>query len=279
MARTVPFHPVLAAAILAAALPGCTRRAPGPPPPTEGPGAPGAMVRLAGGMYRAGAGRGPMFETTYETVRPFLIDATEVTVAAYAACVAAGACRPASATVEWERISDKERAAASAHCNADRADRADHPVNCVDWEQAKAYCAWAGKRLPGEDEWEWTARNGKRGTPFPWGEDEPADRACWNGPGSGAEGGKRAGTCPVGSHPSGDSESGVKDLAGNVWEWTATADRILVDGRGRGGVPVKVARGGGWSDVAPRNVSAAVRLLDLPSLRRADLGFRCARKP
>jgi formylglycine-generating enzyme required for sulfatase activity len=265
-----------AASLAALALvAGCAPRpAPGPPPPSGASGAPGGMVRLPGGTFRAGEMTGPRFDiVTYHSVRPFLLDVTEVTVAQYGGCVAAGRCRP-TATVEWDVIREPERAAYSQQCSWGRADRADHPMNCVGWKDAAAYCAWAGKRLPAEEEWEWAARNGRAATRYPWGGDPPSDRACWKG-----ESGARAGTCPAGSHPGGDSAAGVKDLAGNVWEWTSSDAVLHADGRGRGGVPVKVARGGGWSDDDPARLAASARLLDLPTLRRGDVGFRCAWDP
>lgn len=241
------------------------------------------MVHLPGGTFRAAEPTGPRNDTvTYYTVRPFLLDATEVTVAAYAECVRAGKCSPAAATVKLEGMSKADRAAWSAYCNRDRTDRPNHPVNCVDWRQAAAYCAWAGKRLPAEEELEWAARNGEGGTRYPWGNEEPGSRPCWNGDGSDVGRGNRAGTCPVGSHPASDSAAeagaaGVKDLAGNVWEWTSSASVIGQDSRGRGGTSAKIARGGGWNDTDPARISAAVRVPDLPSWRSADLGFRCAK--
>jgi formylglycine-generating enzyme required for sulfatase activity len=237
----------------------------------------GAMVVLTSGRFLLGELAGPRRDTpTYERVGPFLLDRTEVTVAAYNECFKAGKCSRAATTVEWEVIRASERAEWSVYCNGDRVDRADHPVNCVDWEQAVAYCAWVGKRLPTEAEWEWAARNGPRGTTFPWGNDPPAAQLCWNGDGNDLGRGLRTGTCRVASHPTGASRLGIQDLAGGVWEWTSSETVAGADSRGRGGTPVKVARGGGWTDSDPSNVTAAVRLADLPSRRDARLGFRCA---
>lgn len=235
------------------------------------------MVRLPGGTFLMGERTGPGEGTpTYVSVEPFLLDTTEVTVAAYLQCVKAGKCSPASATVKWEWIRRAARASRSEYCNRDRVDRADHPVNCVDWHQAAAYCAWVKKRLPSEVEWEWAARNGREGTTFPWGEQPPASQLCWRREGNDAAREGRAGTCPVGSHPAADSRAGVKDLAGNVWEWTSSESVAGADSRGRGGTPVKIARGGGWHEEAPSDVTASIRFADLPSRRDADLGFRCA---
>lgn len=248
------------------------------PPGGDGATEVAGMVALRGGTFRAGEPTGPLRDTaTYHRVGPFLLDATEVTVAAYGACVEAGRCTPAAATVRSEEIPRSERAERSSHCNQDRADRADHPVNCVDWAQAREFCAWAGKRLPSEAEWEWAARNGEEGTAFPWGSEPPGARSCWRGAGAGETPGDAPGTCPVGSHPEGDTASGLEDLAGNVAEWTSSPDVVGADSRGRGGTTVRIARGGGWLETDAWRVSATVRILALPAERRADLGFRCAR--
>jgi len=236
-----------------------------------------AMVEIPGGSYTLGEPGGIYGDTgSIVRVSTFLLDATEVTVSAYAACVRAGRCAPAATTVQMEGLPAAEAARWSAACNGDRPDRAEHPVNCVDWSQAQAYCAFAGKRLPSEAEWEWAARGGGAGIAYPWGNDPPGDRVCWGGPGN-ETAGPRSGTCPVATHPRGATPSGVQDLAGNVWEWTSSEDVVAADSRGRGGTPVKIARGGGWSSTTPAQLTAAIRAKDLPTMRAADLGFRCAR--
>ncbi|PCC67821.1 PQQ-like domain-containing protein [Nannocystis exedens] len=172
-------------------------------------------------------------------VERFCLDVTEVTTAAYGACVHAGACTPAV-------VGDV------AGCNLTRADRGDHPVNCVDFEQARAYCSWLGKRLPVDEEWMHAARSRVAGGTWPWGAAplEPS-RACV----------QRGSTCPVGQHPTGASPEGVQDLAGNVAEWTVHAE-------------LPHLRGGSWrEDPAPGFVR------DPPHVPTATTGVRCVVAP
>jgi formylglycine-generating enzyme required for sulfatase activity len=240
----------------------------------------GAMVQVPGGRFQLEHGSGPTGEIpTYVAVSPFLLDATEVTVAAYAECAREGRCEAAAEKVAGGSLIQLDRARWSRACNQDRADRADHPVNCVDWSQAAAYCAWLGKRLPTEEEWEWAARNGGEGTPYPWGDAPPAGQPCWNGEGNDAGRGKRAGTCAAGSHPGDATAAGVKDLAGGVAEWTASETVVGAESSGRGGTPVKVFRGGAWADEDPRQLAGFARSTDLPGRRDSRVGFRCASNP
>ena len=84
------------------------------------------------------------------TVKPFCLDATEVTVAAYAACAHLGPCNPAHVHPEWSTLKSQEMKSWSELCNTERADRLTHPVNCIAWEEGHRYCEAQGLRLPTE---------------------------------------------------------------------------------------------------------------------------------
>ena len=176
------------------------------------------------------------------TVAGFCMDTTEVTTAAYAACVKSGKCRVAST---------------GGDCNAGVAGRDNHPINCVDWHDAKSYCRAQGRWLPTEEEWEYAAR-GTDGRIFPWGNAEPAGQLCW----------KSSSTCAVASFPAGNSPFGLSDMSGNVWEWTSSTYSATNAAR--------VGRGGRWLFVDPLFVRSAFRFGNVPSYLRVFLGFRCA---
>ena len=109
--------------------------------------------------------------------------------------------------------------------HSDVADRPDHPVVHVSWNDAVAYCAWAGGRLPTEAEWEHAARGGLAGQPFPWGSElEPGGEHRMNVfqgtfPVENTLADGHAGTAPVGAFP--PNGFGLHEMTGNVWEWVA----------------------------------------------------------
>jgi len=140
-------------------------------------------------------------------------------------------------------------------------DKAGHPVVLESWHDAVAYARWAGKRLPTEEEWEKAAR-GTDGREYPWGDREPTPDLC-------NFGGNVGGTTPVGRYsPQGDSPYGCVDMAGNVWEWTASD--YSKDS--------KVLRGGSWL-LDWNSVRAFYRDHDTPGRRSYFVGFRCVGLP
>ncbi len=210
------------------------------------------MVALEGGAYTSSLTRQPV------AVAGFFLDAIEVTVASYERCVNAGACSA-------EGLAIPPGGALSGLCNWGVRGKGDHPINCVTWEQASAYCRHKSKRLPSEEEWEWAARGRGRGSVYPWGNELPVSaRVCWQ-PLS-----KLTGTCRVASFPYGASRERVFDLAGNVWEWTSTAREV--DGHTE-----RVLRGGSFEDMNPRRVQASSRYSHKPERVDPTVGFRCAR--
>ncbi len=188
----------------------------------------------------------------------FAIDRTEVTTGAYRECIAAGSCTPAGH---------------DPYCNAARAKSDDQPINCVDWDQARTYCAWRGMRLPTEAEWEYAAR-GTDGRTYPWGNSRPSSQLCWDGPGSDLGRGRRRGTCAVGTHPAGRSAFGVEDMAGNVWEWTADAYSPAYD---QPPTDLRVVRGGTWFGYDRSDVRASLRFRVFSTTSDYGIGFRCVR--
>ena len=231
---------------------------------------PAGMAWIEGGTFRMGSDDGDSDEKPVHAVavRGFCMDETEVTVEAYARCVSAGSCTKPD--TGW-------------NCNWDRSAKGKHPINCVDWHQAEAYCKWAGKRLPTEQEWEYGARGGSRQLEYPWGSEAPGRRACWSGEGNDLGKGNAHGTCPVGSHPSGDSPFGLHDMAGNVEEWVQdwygrypsySASKNYV---GPSSGSYRVTRGGSWGNSDPSSLRGSNRDRNTPDSRDKGLGFRCAR--
>jgi len=159
--------------------------------------APDGMLLVPAGAFTMGADSGgEQDERPAHTVTlaAFWLDKTEVSNGDYAACVAASVCK------------EKSQYVVQQHPDFQRPRQ---PVSGVSWDDALAYCAWKGKRLPREAEFERAVRDSD-GRRFPWGNDPPTpDKAVYS----------RGNTDDVGSRPAGRGPYGHDDLAGNVWEW------------------------------------------------------------
>jgi formylglycine-generating enzyme required for sulfatase activity len=220
-------------------------------------------------------------------VAAFAIDLHEVTVAAYRVCVETGACAPPAKGPE---------------CNWGRDGLDTHPINCVSFDQAEQLCAWAGKRLPTEVEWEYAAGGAEPKRIFPWGDafsdgthanlcglecarSTQGMRAIDQGEICGPDGCRKSildvsdsapATAPVASFPAGNTPEGLADMGGNVWEWTASVpctypDHACADD-GR-----RVIRGGGWTHRYLLSPEVTTRDQLPRSAVSEGVGFRCAR--
>jgi formylglycine-generating enzyme required for sulfatase activity len=203
------------------------------------------------------------------TLDAYYIDKYEVTNARYKACVDAGGCTAPGSVNSWTR---------SPYYGTST--YADYPVINVTWHQASAFCAWGGKRLPTEAEWEKAARGSSDTRKYPWGNSAP-DCTKTNYWSSGGDCG--GDTSRVGSYPSGASPYGVMDMSGNVWEWVNDwyssnyySVSPSVNPQGSASGAVRVLRGGSWLN-DDLSVRSAVRNYDYPVGWLNFVGFRCVR--
>jgi formylglycine-generating enzyme required for sulfatase activity len=236
-----------------------------------------AMVRVPAGTYKVGLkepNQHPVQGLPLKKVETpgFELDVTEVTVAAYATCVDAAACTK-------DGMSDER-------CNWDKPQLSEHPINCVAFKQAAAYCTWAGKRLPTDDEWEIAFRL-----------DLPAHHsAAWDmelgcttadthedcksiagGPAPELHRDRPLGTCLPGTNKLKESRLGIVDLMGNVAEWTTgrycTWNRPWCE--------ANVVRGIGWCanwyDEVKQRTLGEETSSPAPGLPTWVVGMRCAR--
>ncbi len=226
-------------------------------------------------------------------VASFFVDRWEAKNMEYRQCVAEKGCRPidrsvcalttARGSLEIQDLSAQHLEALEALLGGDEL-----AVTCINQAEALAFCQWAGKRLPTEEEWEYVASAG--GTRlFPWGDQSEAGGARANGadlslvnqmgwqpsPIAFRDGRENVDAypfvAPVGSYPAGASPDGVWDLAGNVREWVAGSYRSY---DGESDPTAATLRGGGWVDVGPW-LSARYREKVPAQTRRSDTGVRC----
>jgi formylglycine-generating enzyme required for sulfatase activity len=250
---------VIASVILIAAVLISIRR--GPESPVENRNAspnptPTNMVRIPGGEFQMGNDTGDEYEKPAhkEVVKPFLMDANEVTCEEYLVFVNAKSHRPPSNWIGGQYPTGAAK----------------KPVTGVDWDDATAYASWAKKRLPREEEWEFAAR-GTDGRRYPWGNE-------WHRDVANADGASR-GLADVGTYKNGASLLKAYDMVGNAWEWTASP---MVPYPG-GHLPpqpaeeLKVIRGGSWQ--SDRTSATTTYRWGWPA-RGGDYsntGFRCVR--
>ncbi len=234
-----------------------------------------AMVFIPAGPFLMGVPRGardggldeyPNHEVELDA---YYIDKYEVTMGVYGQFIrATGHRAPSHMTDPSKNV---------WHGDAPPAFLAAVPVVNVDWFDARAYCQWAGKRLPTEAEWEKAAR-GADDRRFPWGDVEPTHRhlhfnRSWRGAQT---------LAPVGSYPKGQSPYGVHDMAGNVWEWVADwygadyyAGSPCCNPHGPPTGTRRVVRSSGWQAETPQ-VRIFTRIASQPLDRNHSTGFRCA---
>ena len=248
----------------------------------------GGMMRVPGGPFWRGCNEeiedrcetadngGVLYNLPYREIElsEFWIDKYEVTVEAYQKCGDAGVCTPAGG-VSWSEFEPP--------------DVANLPMTGVTWTQAESYCAWVGKRLPTEAEWEKAAR-GIDGRRYPWGNEEPT---CGQAHLLVSEDCRTRHALPVDAYPEDVSPYGVVGMIGNVQEWVhdwaarsyyQVAPSQDPPGPARDEAyrdTYKVVRGGYWDSAIPLGGLGGPSL----SLRRWGdweqgldrVGFRCAR--
>jgi formylglycine-generating enzyme len=281
------------------------------------------MVEIPGGEFWMGTddkegfpadGEGPVRRVR---LRPFLMDRTAVTNAQFAAFVKATGYKTEAERIGWTYVfhlfltprahgqvmgtvaqTPWWRAVKGAYWakpegpDSNIRQRRDHPVVHVSWNDAVAYCAWAGKRLPTEAEWEFAARGGLEQAKYPWGDElTPGGehRAnIWQGTFptyNSAEDGYKA-TCPAEAFP--PNGYGLHNVAGNVWEWCADwfsptfhaqlpPDALREDPTGPADGTSRVVRGGSF--LCHRSYCnryrVAARSSNTPDSSTGNMGFRC----
>jgi formylglycine-generating enzyme required for sulfatase activity len=231
---------------------------------------PSDMIAIPAGVFTMGddgalTGGDPAGPQHLVTLSAYSIDKTEVTNDGYRKCVAAGACQPPSDVTDYNDTT-----------------RGNFPVVFVTYAKATDYCAWAGKRLPTEAEWEKAARSTDK-RKYPWGA-AAATCTLTNGEiGTLVNNQCQDGVVKVGSYPGGASPYGVLDMSGNAREWVydysgAYPSSMVTDPAGPPTGSSRQTRGGGFTSGADLLTTYA-RLLHPPEDTLENIGFRCAKGP
>lgn len=289
-----------------------------PPARSMAPQPPDGMVRIPGGTFRMGNPRGDGYPADGETpvhevtLDPFWIDATAVSNARFAAFVDATGYRTEAEAYGWsfvfhaflpEHLRNAPSPAGTPwwrqvhgahwrhpegpHSTIDA--RPDHPAVHISWNDAMAYCTWAGVRLPTEAEWEMAARGGRDGDAFPWGNEREPGGAhrmnVWQGqfPVANTQADGFAGTAPVTTYE--PNAFGLFNMTGNTWEWCADRFSTATYGRGPATNPTgpedgiaRVMRGGSYLCHASycNRYRVDARSSNTPDSSTGNLGFRTA---
>lgn len=279
------------------------------------------MIALPGGSFLMGTdnpegfpqdGEGPIREVT---VKPFRIDRYPVTNALFAKFVQATGYITEAEHFGWsfvfwshiqedrfEELVEDTVAAAPWWCKVSEVawntpegpgsnidGRANHPVVQVSWNDAQAFCAWSGQRLPTEAEWEYAARGGLVQNIYPWGDKLRPDNQhrmnIWQGtfPSEDTGDDGYTGTCPVDAFPPNDF--GLYSVTGNTWEWCSDwfdpTFHITASRDNPQGPPEGITRGmRGGSFLCHRSYCnryrVAARSSNTPDSASSNIGFRCA---
>lgn len=209
-------------------------------------------ITLAGADFELGANDGESDERPAHRVHvnAFAIDRHEVTFGEYGECVLQQRCTPAGAFHAW--------------CVAKSGGERDLPINCVTYQQATAYCGFRGGRLPSELEWEYAAR-GSDQRRYPWGASAPTDQACW----------QSQRPCAIRVNGGDRSPFGLKDMAGNVSEWTSSVYCDYADPK-HCKAGVRVTRGGSFDMSDAQYLRTTYRDWVREDGAGYNLGMRCA---
>lgn len=258
------------------------------------------MTALPGGKFRMGTDNRLCYDNEQRThsvqVAPFELDRTPVTSAQWLSFMEDGGYRNG---LLWDEKGFQEWALPNGihcpeywHCSADgglsyvgplgmRRIDPEEPVCGISWYEADAFARWAGKRLPTEAEWEFAAAHDPSSPGarlYPWGDTPPEPRHAAFGLSSWQPD-------AVGKRPAGKSASGLLDMAGEVWEWTASPflpypgfQAFPYDGYSKDHMDGRhfVCRGGSWATAGPL-LRCSFRNWYLPTYRQGFLGLRCAR--
>jgi len=231
---------------------------------------PPETVAVPAGTFNRGSADGEPDEAPVRAVEMsgFAMTRREVTEAQYRRCVDAGKCAPAhyddGRCLIWSGRGFR-------HITVPAQLRGDNlPVVCVTWQEARAYCASVGMRLPTEAQWEYAALGGAKSARYSWGGAAPDGSRCG-----------LAAPKPVGSFP--PNGYGLHDMTGNVWEWTADfyvadyyANSETVNPKGPDAGYYRVIRGGGWYS-GPAELRVQNRHWFSANSAEASVGFRCVK--